>query len=131
MHRNSKETYFLANKILLGIVAFIILYPLITVSLNINMVCEYRKEYGVQCRSCGLTRGLLQCYKLNFQEALILNKQSFFVFFGLMFQLIFRLIILFFTKLKFGIAKIKWKLVASIDLLIILIIFILNIIVFP
>ncbi len=119
MNRSSESTYFLANKILLFLLILILIYPIVIKCLNINVQCEYKKEFGSNCRSCGLTRGLIQCYSLNFKEALNFNTQSVFVFLNLIFQFLFRISIIVFFKRK-------WKSLAVFDFSFIFIILAIN-----
>jgi hypothetical protein len=97
---NAIETYNLANKFLLFMLLLMFLYPLITASLNVGFSCQYKLIFGTECRSCGLTRGLRNCFKLDFLTANKLNPQSTFVFIIIISQITLRILLTFVLKYR-------------------------------
>lgn len=87
---NTTETYILANKILLFLLLLILLYPLFTAFFNVGFSCQHKIIFGTSCRSCGLTRGLWSCMKLDFLTANKFNTQSTFIYITIICQIIFR-----------------------------------------
>ncbi len=88
-----KEFYLVTNKLLILILSVIFLYPLFIKFSGVNFTCDYKFFTGKECRSCGLTRGLQSCFRLDFSKAIIYNVQSIFVFYSIIIQIISRLII--------------------------------------
>lgn len=93
---NIAETYLLANKVILIIIALVIMYPLFTLYFDFGFPCQHKLYFGSECRSCGLTRGLQSCLQFDFSAANAFNKQSTFVFLVFVSQIVFRLFILLF-----------------------------------
>ena len=100
--KNIKEStaYGIFNKIIILLILFAIAYPIILELLNINFSCQYKQLFGSECRSCGVTRGLKACLKLDFLKAKEFNNQSIFFFLILIFQFFLRLVLLFIEKFK-------------------------------
>lgn len=119
------QVYFRANQILLFLVFLAFLYPVLTDLLNLNSTCQYEMIYGRSCRSCGLTRGLRECYSGNFDNALLLNKQSVFFFSAFVFQLTYRLGIYFLSSKMIQTDK-HVKAFITVDLIILASLFITN-----
>ena len=92
---NIVETYILANKVMIFFILLILIYPLFIDCFELSFSCQYKLLTGKNCRSCGLTRGLLACYDFDFTQANKLNNQSLFTFITAICQLIFRILYLF------------------------------------
>lgn len=88
---NPAETYGLANKIIVALLLLVFLYPLLSLYFHSGFSCQYKLIYGVECRSCGLTRGLQSCMKFDFSTANKFNLQSTFVFTVIISQILFRI----------------------------------------
>ena len=119
------QGYFRANQVLLVLVLLAFLYPVLTELFNVENMCQYKIIYGRNCRSCGLTRGLRECYSGNFHSAQLLNNQSVFIFSIFIFQFIYRLGIHFWnywTKFSDKFVKV----LISIDIIILVLLFIAN-----
>ena len=99
--KSKEEGYLIFNGVSLILVILMLIYPLLSQLLNAGFTCEYKLLFGRECRSCGLTRGLVQCWKGKFITGNTFNPQSAFVFFSIIFQLIFRTTtLIYFTVCK-------------------------------
>jgi hypothetical protein len=100
--KNMKEStaYSIFNKIIILLILSAIAYPIISELLNLNFSCQYKQLFGVECRSCGITRGLKACLKLDFLKAKEFNNQSIFFFLIFIFQFLLRFTLLFIEKFK-------------------------------
>ena len=123
---NTAETYDLANKLMLMILLMMFLYPLFTSYLNFGFSCQHKLIYGTECRSCGLTRGLQSCISFDFSTANKFNAQSTFIFFVIISQIIFRISLAFILKNKYFTNPKKIIKISSLDLFIIVSLFIFN-----
>jgi len=94
------EVYSVFNKIIILLVLTAIAYPTILDLLNVNFSCQYKQLFGVECRSCGVTRGLKECLKFDFIKANRFNNQSIFYFATFIFQFLLRLILFLVDKFK-------------------------------
>ncbi len=125
-----KEAYLFFNGILFSFIVFIFLYISITKHFNTGFTCQYKMITGKVCRTCGLTRALWECTNFNFKKANILNPQSEFVFMSLLFQIIYRggmyILLKKKTELSF---KVK-KSFIYIDIIVLLILFTSNILIY-
>lgn len=112
------ETYYLANKVIILILLLVVLYPLFTKYFNLGFPCQYKLIYGTECRSCGLTRGLQSCLKFDFINANKLNSQSTFIFIALICQIMFRFLLILFSRFNFFKTQSKIIKTLSLDLFI-------------
>jgi hypothetical protein len=96
--RSLHSTYILASKLLLFMFTTALIYPVVVYLFDLKMDCQYKLIFGKECRSCGLTRGLLSCIKFDFSKAYDFNQQSTFVFFFLISQISFRIALLYFSR---------------------------------
>jgi hypothetical protein len=94
------ETYIFANEIILFVALLVFLYPLFTPYFNGGFSCQHMMLFGTECRSCGLTRGLTSCMKLDFSTANKFNAQSAFIFVCVICQVIFRFLLIRIAKIK-------------------------------
>jgi hypothetical protein len=106
---NIMETYILANKILLFFLFLVVLYVLSAMIFKFGISCQYKILYGTECRSCGLTRGLSSCMKLDFSQANKFNTQSTFIFVCVICQIIFRFLLIRISKIKLLLKRICIK----------------------
>ncbi|MGL2999414.1 DUF2752 domain-containing protein [Flavobacterium sp. RSSB_23] len=79
-YKTNSETYFYLSKIIFLIFIALFIYVIIINTLNIKLVCDFKRIFGKECVSCGLTRGVYQCVKFNYSSAIMLNKNSVFYF---------------------------------------------------
>ena len=89
-YRTTHETYLVVNKTLLLLILLAMLYLLVIQITKIGIPCNYKIIHGVECKSCGLTRGLSECLKGNFEAANNYNPQSILWMYFLIIQLLFR-----------------------------------------
>jgi len=117
------ETYILANKVLIFFIVLILIYPLFINCFELSLSCQYKLLTGKNCRSCGLTRGLLACYDFDFTYANKLNNQSVFTFITAICQLILRLLYLYKSNWIFKYIKINTLFFFDIGVLLFLFLF--------
>lgn len=120
---NITETYFLANKMLLLFLFLAILYLLFALIFEIGIPCQYKILFGKECRSCGLTRGLSSCMKFDFSQANTYNSQSTFIFGCVVFQIIFRFLLLMISMIKSHLKQTTIKPLQILDVSTIILIF--------
>lgn len=79
-YKNSIETYIYFGKIVFFIFIASFTYVILINVLDIKVECDFKKAFGKECISCGLTRGVFECIKSNYSSANVLNKNSVFYF---------------------------------------------------
>lgn len=125
---STNETYDLANKLMLIIFLMVFLYPLFTSYLNFGISCQYKLINGIECRSCGLTRGLQSCISFEFSTANKFNAQSTLIYFIIISQIIFRISLAFILKKKYFTNPKSIIKISLLDLFIIVSLYIFNLI---
>lgn len=88
------------NKLLLVWLLLILLYPIVTKSINVKYSCQYKAKYHKECISCGLTRSFGACLKGDFKKAQLYNIHSTFIFLTLISQILLRVIFFFLLPIK-------------------------------
>ena len=88
--KNLKEGYIFSNKIILILLIIVLIYPYVALKFNIQKQCDLKNYINKECPSCGMTRGLNECYTFNFKKANNYNNQSVFFYFCTIFQIILR-----------------------------------------
>ncbi|PCI98010.1 MAG: hypothetical protein COB15_06660 [Flavobacteriales bacterium] len=83
-------TYIKLSIFFFGLIAIGIASLILFQVFGIGLTCQYKLINGVECKSCGLTRGLSECIKGNFEAANTFNPQSILWMYFLTVQLLFR-----------------------------------------
>ena len=91
---NIISTYVLFSKIIIFVILTLFLFLLYFNFSEIGLKCNYKLLYGVDCKSCGITRGLSKCINGEFNEAKNYNSKSTILFLLLLINLFFRVGIL-------------------------------------
>lgn len=94
-YKNNIETYRYFGKIVFLIFITSFIYIILINVLGVKMECDFKRTFGKECVSCGLTRGVFECVKSNYIYATILNKNSVFYFLYAIWHLQLRFTILF------------------------------------
>jgi len=68
--------------------------------MGVGISCNFKSIYDKECSSCGLTRGIAECFKGDFNTANDYNAQSFIFFIFILLQLIMRPFLLIFYKIN-------------------------------
>lgn len=120
---DKKAAYILFCKIIFVFLFLIILYTVLANNTGISLQCQYKINYGKSCRSCGLTRGLYKCFKLDFKNANQLNNQSEFIFIVIISQIFLRILLILFSEKLFKNISIKIIVLFDVSALIFLYLF--------
>lgn len=84
--------------------------------------CVYKAKTGVDCVSCGLSRGFSQLVRGNVQEALTYNQQVVYIFAFFLVQLLMRIVLNTLSHLNYNINS-QAVLIADISVSVILFLF--------
>lgn len=75
-NRGLYSAYTIANCIILGGIVFVLVYPPLSGYFGYGLKCQTQIISGVQCSSCGLTRGISSCWDGDFELANRYNLNS-------------------------------------------------------
>ncbi|MCG3165160.1 MAG: hypothetical protein POELPBGB_00922 [Bacteroidia bacterium] len=120
------DAYLLANKALLFLMLLLLLYLIFMSCFDIGFACQHKIFFGTECRSCGLTRGLWSCMKLDFATANKFNTQSTFIFISIICQILFRFLLVQISMVHQFLKHRNFNTLFSIDISVIVILFIVN-----
>tara|TARA_B110000240_G_scaffold191825_1_gene234996 strand:+ start:1606 stop:1902 length:297 start_codon:yes stop_codon:yes gene_type:complete len=73
--------YIKENAILFFIVLYFLFSVIIKITFNLNyfIPCLWKKVFGFECFSCGVTTSVVEIFKSNFFLAWEINKLTFFI----------------------------------------------------
>lgn len=112
------QAYDYANKMILISFCFVLFYVIGANLLGLGIECQFKKLHTINCPSCGLTRGVFECFKFNFKKATALNRLSLFICIYITFQLIQRISIVLICKYWNSLFLKKLSLVVILDAII-------------
>lgn len=110
---NSK-TYFWFNCIWAGIITAMLFYAGFFAYSSHAVQCVYKDATGIDCATCGITRGFHHVLVGNFKTAYQLNPLSLQLFLFFAIQLIMRLCFMFLPSLRNNRVKvIRWDIIIT------------------
>lgn len=118
MTKSCSSAYRLINFVFAGIIGLIFIYSGIFRSYSdaYPLKCIYVEKLGIQCPSCGLSRGFSEALHMNFNQARAYNKHSIPLFFFFLVQFFLRI----FKLLLPGKKSVQADVIISIALFVIL-----------
>lgn len=94
------KPYRLINLTFAGILVLVFIYLYLYPLLGFAVQCSYREVYGIDCPSCGITRGMAAIVRGNIDEGMAYNSNALLAFFFFTTQLPARIFLFFILKNK-------------------------------